>query len=162
MECVNISNEQKTSANDRYNALNLSIPISLIARCSRKLYFIYKYKNEKINKIIYEPLRTYSFYDDGDYGKVLIKLAGVEKLQKNDLKVNFDKRSLEIKINNLNDKAYVFAVPKTHLKLETDQCSYFLKKDKIVLKLKKFNSKEEFTALHKQKMIGEIPSDEDK
>ena len=144
---VNLANEPRVSPKHDLDMLNSLVPLSAVTRLSRKLYFIYRYAEEPEKKLFYEPLRNYSFYDDDEYGKVLVTLPGVEALKKQDIKATFAKRSLEIKIDDFSKKAYVFAVPVTDIKLDAEGCSFFLKKDKIVLKLKKQDPKVSFTSL---------------
>ena len=115
-----------------------------------------------VKQLNYEPVRSYSYYDDGDYGKVLINIKGIGKLKKSDIKVEIKQRSFSVKIDDFEGKALIFAVPKTHNKFVSEESKFFLKENKIVLKMKKLNVKEEFSNLYKVKMIGEEPSDDEK
>lgn len=140
-----------------YKKVNNSIKLKNFAIASKQLHFLPLKKISQIQNI-YKPISSYSFYDDDDYVKIILNISGVQKQQVTCL---LEERKLEAKIDNLREENYIFRITKTHDKYVSNEISFVVKADKIILKLKKKNPKVSVFSLYKQKMIGEVPSDDE-
>jgi hypothetical protein len=110
-----------------------------------------------------KAITSYAFYEDGEkFVKVILNLSGVEEAKPEQIETRVSLRQLEVKVNNFKNENYIFKVTRTHNKYVTDAISYVLKKDKIIVKITKQNPGDNVFTLHKQKMIGEVPSDDEK
>ena len=110
-------------------------------------------------KIRFSSVDSYYFYEkDSKFLMVILKIPGIEKVPKSHLNVKFNARSLDVKIlSNPPDFAsnWRFRVPKTHDKYIPEGCKFWVKKGKVLLKLRKKNEKANVFSLYKQKMVGE-------
>lgn len=107
-------------------------------------------------------MSKYSFYDNGDqWVKVLLELKEVGKLDKGQLKGEFLPRSFGLKIHGYEGKDWIFRVPRLHFKINPDKCKFLLKPDKIIISLCKYKENDNWFTLFKQKMVGEVPSDDE-
>ena len=152
---ISLSMNPKNSLKFKDVLRSMSIASLMLGRRDLYLFPIKPQQSEKL----YKPITSYSFYDDGDFVKVFLNLSGVSK---NQVTYKLGERYLECKAEDFKGQNHLFRVTKTHDKYEEGAISMIIKTDKIVLKLKKKDPKSSVFSLYKQKMIGEIPSDEEK
>lgn len=102
----------------------------------------------------YESIKNYYFYEsNNNFASVVFKLDSIGSLDKSKIHSKFKRKSFEIIIEDFNKKNYIFSVTKLHHKIIPEKSKLLIKKDKIIIKLKK--AKEEpFVFLYAQKMVG--------
>jgi len=117
---------------------------------NRKQFLTLKKLARKLaEKLEYEQIKEYLFADDrvdpralkdGDDGlhtKVYIKLDGVGKISRRNIQCKFERKSLDLKVRDLNGKNYRLREPELWGEIYPDKCKYIVKKSKIILKLRK-------------------------
>jgi hypothetical protein len=110
-------------------------------------------------KINFKPLTSYTFYESNKkFVMLILKLENIEKYQKNKINVSILQRSIDVQIvkDDINIKDnWRFKVAKTHDKYVPEESKYWVKKNKLIIKLKKKNEDRSVFSLYKQKMVGE-------
>ena len=96
-----------------------------------------------------------------NFVRVLLELNDIGKIDKESLKGEFLPRSFAFKIHGYEGKDWIFRVPKLHFKINPDKCKWLLKPNKIIISLNKYKESDSWFTLFKQKMVGEVPSDDE-
>ncbi len=63
-------------------------------------------------------------------------------------------KGFEIKIHDYKGKNWIFAVPRTEVRIDPEGCKFIVKPDKILISLKKKKKESHFFSLNKTKKIG--------
>uniref|UniRef100_A0A0G4HSK4 CS domain-containing protein n=1 Tax=Chromera velia CCMP2878 TaxID=1169474 RepID=A0A0G4HSK4_9ALVE len=103
----------------------------------------------------FTALKQYSWEDEKNKVKVLLPLEGVGSLDPSLVRCSFQKRSLELSVEDLKGKNYRFAVPLLQGEIDETKSSYSVKANRIVLFLRKANAEDHWFSLFKSKAIGE-------
>lgn len=96
----------------------------------------------------YHPIDSFS-WDQGDSHSALITvyvdLDDVGNLDKSQVQCNFTKDSFVLSVEGLNNKNYKLVQDNLEHYIQPDICSYIIKKNKVVVKLKKAKSDNEYS-----------------
>ena len=110
----------------------------------------------------YKPISSYSFYEDGKkFVKVILNLPKMDSAGEKKINVVLKRRMLEVTVDDLEGVNYIFKVTRLHNKYVEDHVSFVVKADKIIVKMEKEDPKDNVFSLYKQKMVGEVPSEDE-
>eukprot|EP00347_Sterkiella_histriomuscorum_P013055 403366189 len=105
-------------------------------------------------------LTKYSFYESGkNWVKVLLDLKDIKTLDKNQIKIEFGKRSFTLHIYDFKGKNYSFSVPKLQCYILSEQSTMVIKNDSIQINLRKAKEDDNWWSLFRSKAVGEVDSD---
>ncbi|KAK6589275.1 hypothetical protein RS030_213278 [Cryptosporidium xiaoi] len=94
--------------------------------------------NDTIPIEAYTPITKYSWDQTEKNVKIYIELLGIQS-KPDCLELKFGKDNIEMLVKNLDNKFYIFTV-KLHDEITSKECSHKIKKDMIIITLKKTNS----------------------
>ena len=107
--------------------------------------------------LTYKVISNYSFSDDNNkFAKVYLTFKGAEKIDRDtQLEVEFKESSFVIRIKGFGGFNYRYGVTRLHNKIDPEQCRVIIKKDQIIIKLKKLKEGDVWSFLHKTQMVGD-------
>lgn len=123
--------------------------------------FVSKAPLELLNDSKFVTVVKYSYYESGSKW-VKIQLDFFKDLKshpKDKIITEFKLRSMTLKVLDYKGQNYQFSVPRLQCKIISEECSYTLKSDSIVINLRKFKDDDNWWSLFKSKAIGEVESD---
>lgn len=121
--------------NPGFNNLNISSAPENIAKKS----------NENLPLEAYTSITKYSWDQSDKNVKIYIDLIGVQN-KPECIDVKYGKDNVEMYVKNLDNKYYSFTV-KLHDGISTEECSHKVKKDMIIITLKKSNASNKWPRL---------------
>ncbi|KAH8739896.1 hypothetical protein FG386_001713 [Cryptosporidium ryanae] len=86
----------------------------------------------------YTPITKYSWDQTDKNIKIYIDLVGVQD-KPDCLELKFGKDNIEMLVKNLDNKFYIFTV-KLHSEITSNECTHKIKKDMVIITLRKTNS----------------------
>mmetsp|Transcript_9532 Transcript_9532/g.31900 ORF Transcript_9532/g.31900 Transcript_9532/m.31900 type:complete len:264 (-) Transcript_9532:1702-2493(-) len=110
-------------------------------------------KQEEI--IHYKTISSYSFEDEDGWVKVYISMPKVGDLPESSVTADFDVRSCSIRIMNYNGFNHRLQVPKLSEEIIPEESNVRVKKDTVIVRLRKSKKDHHWYELHKTKGIGE-------
>ncbi|XP_014776311.1 calcyclin-binding protein isoform X1 [Octopus bimaculoides] len=84
-------------------------------------------------------LSTYAWDQSNKYMKIYIDLKNIQQLSKENITCNFEEKSLDLTVSNLDNKNYHFKVKKLAGSIIPSDSSFKIKTDSLVLMLMKKN-----------------------
>lgn len=102
-------------------------------------------KSNKTNQLNFKwtPINSFSFDQDNNYVKIYVSdgMKGVGNLEKDNISCTFEENSFDLRVTNLEGKNYRFYKNNLEHDIIPDKSKYRVKKDKIILNVKKSEGK---------------------
>ena len=121
---------------DQNNRKQYSALKKLVRNLTEKLKYVqikeYLFSDDRV-----DPRAMKEGKDDGLNTKVYIKLDGIGKIPGRNVQCKFERKVLDLKIRDLNGINYRLREPELWGEIYPDKCKYLVKKNKIILKLRK-------------------------
>jgi len=105
-------------------------------------------------------LSNYAWDQEGLDVKIYFDLQEVGTLAKEDVQIEFTKKSIEMKIHNLKGKNYKFSISELNKAIDPDKSSFRIRPNKITITLKKKDSDHWSTIFYKEDKIKKTKTDE--
>jgi hypothetical protein len=91
---------------------------------------------------------------------VILEIKGISKLSSEKITMRFFKRSLDLRIEDIDNNNYIFGVPRTQCSLNSEESRFIVKEDRLTIWIRKVKKEDNWFSLHKVKTIGGGDSDE--
>jgi hypothetical protein len=100
----------------------------------------------------YVPLTKYSFEEGDQFVKVYVELKGASQAKA--VHKRFLDKSIEIKLDGVEGKNYIFAVPNTQCKLNPATSKLVVKENRMIVYIGKVKKEDNWFSVYKAKTIG--------
>ena len=92
--------------------------------------------------------------------RVILELKGIESHPKSKISLRFFRKSLDLKIDDFDNKNLSFGVNRTQCSLNTQESRYTTKPGKLIIWIRKVKKEDNWFSLFKTKTIGGDDSDD--
>ncbi|CRG97018.1 calcyclin binding protein, putative [Plasmodium gallinaceum] len=93
------------------------------------------------SNISYNSVQSFAWNQEGNKVTIFLTVKNVHNIEKEKIVTEFDERSFEIKMHDVDKKNYRFCVKKLHEKILPKKCSIKVKKDSVHVNLIKQDNK---------------------
>ncbi|CAA9991176.1 calcyclin binding protein, putative [Plasmodium knowlesi strain H] len=93
------------------------------------------------SNLSYSSVQSFAWNQEGNKVTVFLTVKDIHNIDKDKICADFDERSFEIKMHQVNKKNYRFCVKKLHEKIVPGKCSFKIKKDALHVYLIKQDQK---------------------
>lgn len=148
--------EAKGSINKAIDTImkGLAIDKGLFAadQSDRKQFSALKKLGKKLwDKLEFELITSYMFSDErtpkAPKTEVYISIEGVGRVPKSNVSCTFGRKTLDLKVRDVSGRNYRLCEPELWGEVNPDACKMIVKKNKIVLKLRKTNAERQWEKL---------------
>ncbi len=112
-----------------------------------------KISSENIFNI--EAIKNYSWDQEGDIVSIYINLKDVGNLGRESIKLTVEEQSLDLVVSGYQNKNWRLVIPKLHTKVKKADCTFTLKPNYVIVKLKK-NTLGSWTSLKEEKKFNPV------
>ncbi|GAW83756.1 calcyclin binding protein [Plasmodium gonderi] len=93
------------------------------------------------SNISYNSVQSFAWNQEGNKVTVFLTVQNVHNIDKNKIFTEFNERSFEVKMHDVNKKNYRFCIKKLHEKIVPSKCCFKIKKDAVHVYLIKQDQK---------------------